>query len=404
MKATGIVAEYNPLHNGHVYHMEQARKVTGCDVCVVAMSGDYVQRGEPAIMDKWMRTEHALECGADLVIEIPTLFCLGNAGMYAAASVGLLEALGCASIAFGSESGDVETIKTVACILLSRRAEIAECISGLVKDGLSYPAARERAYRALRTDADPATVEREISVMNRANDILALEYVMNMHKAVPVCIKRAGKGYHEGISDAVCMQSASGIREALKKGAGANELSGYVPPCTADSLVECKLTFLDEWTQLLRYAVMSTPADAIERCPSAGEGLANRLKEAALYNDTWDGIITAAKSKRYTYTRLSRLCMQLILGIDREAYSSDEPGYIRVLGFGEKGREYISYVKNSAGCSLPVITNINKEAHTLGDEAKRMLELDVHAADVYNLVTGRGENASDHVRTPVIKK
>ena len=150
MIITGITAEYNPLHNGHVYHMTEARRLTGCDALVVAMSGDFVQRGEPAIMDKWTRARHALECGADLVVEIPTLFCLGNASQYASASVRILEDLGCSQIAFGSESADKYLLISLADFIRTNHEELEDGIASMIKEGLPYPAARAEAYKKLR--------------------------------------------------------------------------------------------------------------------------------------------------------------------------------------------------------------------------------------------------------------
>ena len=140
LKAAGITAEYNPLHNGHLYHIEETRRITGCDAVVVAMSGDYVQRGEPAIMDKWVRTEHALNSGADLVIEIPVLYCLGNAGQYAGAAVRILEATGKVShISFGSESGDAEALVRIAHTFRDNEAEIEAAVKSIRNKGFSYP-------------------------------------------------------------------------------------------------------------------------------------------------------------------------------------------------------------------------------------------------------------------------
>ena len=188
LKAAGITAEYNPLHNGHVYHIEETRRVTGCDAVVVAMSGDYVQRGEPAILDKWVRAEHALKSGADLVIEIPALFCLGNAGQYAGAAVSILEATGKVShISFGSESGDTEALTRIAGTLRDNEQEIGTVIRSIRGKGFSYPAARSLAYSEVRAaikgtdpDTDPEILS-DIRILDKANDILAIEYIKAMH-------------------------------------------------------------------------------------------------------------------------------------------------------------------------------------------------------------------------------
>ncbi len=436
MKAAGITAEYNPLHNGHVYHIDKTRQVTGCDAIVAAMSGDYVQRGEPAIMDKWTRTELALRSGADLVIEIPALYCLGNAGQYAGASVRLLESLGCVeSISFGSECGDIELLRSVADFLDQYRIELDQAVRLLLKNGYNYPVARARAYTALRQNPDimssdsykPASgrdwpqiysaareeqITRELHILESSNDILAMEYMRAMKKAEPVAVKREGAGYSDPYDIKFDYQSASALRTQFFDG---RNISKYVPECTARALcltekndrtdIRTHLTGpgQHEWFDMLRYAVLTTPAEVIEDCPSGGEGLANLMKTEIMKADSWGHFVLRVKSKRYTFTRISRLCMQVLLGITREKYSGIMPGYIRVLGFNSTGRELLSEIRKNEKAALPVITNINKEKEQLGEDAVRQLELDLHAADIYNLITGRDMSAySDHRINPVI--
>ena len=409
LKAAGITAEYNPLHNGHVYHIEETRRITGCDAVVAAMSGDYVQRGEPACMDKWIRAELALRCGADLVIEIPVLFCLGNAGQYAAAAVSILEATGkVTDISFGSESGNAEALARIAHTFRDYDAEIEEAIKNLSGRGLSYPAARALAYsevRAALKGSDPETdpeIAGDIRILDQSNDILAIEYIRAMHSAKPVVIKRAGAGYSDPYDERKLYQNASAIRTQTFNGV---DMSGFVPDCTSASMKECHLTGpgRDRWFDTLRYAVISTDAAIIEDCPSGGEGLASLLKESAADASSWNDLISHVKSKRYTYTRLSRLCMQLLLGISRSRYDIDRPGYIRVLGFNDTGRELLAEMRDEGSASLPVIINVNKSAKDLSESASGLLQLDMHASDVYNLMTtGEIGAGSDHRHQPVI--
>lgn len=409
MKACGIVAEYNPLHNGHVYHMEQARLLTGADALVVAISGDYVQRGEPAIIDKWTRTEHALKNGADLVIEIPTLFCLGNAGVYAKAGVRLLEATGKVShIAFGSETDDEASLRRIADTLRDKEAEIESGILKKRKEGLSYPAARESVYAQVRAalkgtnpDKDPEILY-DRRLLGKPNIILAIEYIKAMRNAEPVLIHRKGAGYGDPFDETVMYQSASAIREQVLDGKDAGR---YVPDCTEKALKTCHLTGpdRDKWFDALTYAVISTDTETIEDCPSGGEGLANLMKSSLSGASSWTSFISGIKSRRYTYTRLSRLCMQLLLGITRSKYDISGPEYIRVLGFNEKGRELLAEMRDDESADLPVIINVNKASGDLGEQALKLLELDMHAADIYNLMTGADiRQGSEHIRTPVI--
>lgn len=409
MKAAGITAEYNPLHNGHVYHIEETKRITGCDAVVAAMSGDFVQRGEPAIMDKWVRTEHALRGGADLVIEIPALFCLGNAGQYADAAVKLLEATGKVShISFGSESGDAHALTRIAGTLRDHNEEIECLIRSLRGDGFSYPAARSIAYSRVRADlngmdpdSDPQILK-DTGILDKSNDILAVEYIRSMQNAEPAVIQRKGAGYTDSYDESMKYQSASAIRTRVL---GGHDVTRHVPAYTAESLKECHLTGpdLDGWFDVLRYAVLSADAEMIEDCPSGGEGLAYLMKSQAGSARSWTEFVTRVKSRRYTYTRLSRLCMQLLLGISRSRYDMDRPEYIRVLGFSETGRKLLAEMRDEGSASLPVVINVNKSEEDLSEKASSLLQLDIHAADIYNLVTkGEIEAHSDHRRSPVM--
>ena len=403
--------------------MDKARELSGCDAVVVAMSGDFVQRGAPAVMDKWTRAEHALTSGADLVIEIPVLYCLGNAGQYASAGVKLLESAGVSCISFGSESGDAEALAGAARFIKEHRPEMDALIAGYSKEGLSYPAARAKAFEELGGSSEG------LAVLSNPNDILAAEYIMAMDKAVPVPVRREGAGYKDtsgdghrsGSSDTAeaghRFMSATGIRDLL--GAGGyisgsrirEKIAEYMPECvmcdvpSAEEISEMEQRLFD----LVRYAVMNTPADVIDDCPSGGEGLGNLLRAEAGKAADLDDLILRVKSKRYTYTRISRLCMQVLLGIRRSDFSDAEgPGYIRVLGFTETGRRLLAGLKKDSrsaagqepdvhGAAVPVITNINKEKSILCAEAGRLLSLDVHASDMYNLIAGCSvHDMSDH--------
>lgn len=403
MKACGITAEFNPLHNGHEYIMKEARRLTDCDAVVVAMSGNYVQRGEPAIIDKWARTEAALSSGADLVIEIPAIFCLSDAGRYAHSSVTILESLGCTDyICFGSGSGDDKTLCLLTELIKERGPELKNRIQKYGRTGQSYPVAREIALLELLPDDADADAVKE--VLGNSNDVLALEYMISATLAKPVIIKRVGSDYDAAFDDASHMQSAGGIRELIKTegiDSASLKLDDYIPQKSLDVLNNSVLTYPDDWSEILRYAVLSSSPEEMDRCPSGGEGLGNLLKKAVNECETWDDIIMHCKSKRYTYTRLSRLAMQIILGINNPNHIED-PEYIRVLGFNERGRELISYIKKNELCRLPVISNINKDRDLLSQRGIELLDEEVRYTDLYNMVTKRDNSEfSDHIHKPV---
>ena len=243
-----------------------------------------------------------------------------------------------------------------------------------------------------------------MSIIDKSNDILAIEYIKALNKAEPVVIHRKGAGYNDPHDETITYQSASAIRAQTLDG---HDVGMYVPECTAEALSQCHLTGpdCDKWFDALTYAILSTDADMIEDCPSAGEGLANLLKSAISDADSWTSFIKRIKTKRYTYTRLSRLCIQLMLGITRSKYDISGPEYIRVLGFNEKGRTLLAEMRNDESAELPVIINVNKSSGQLNEKALRLLELDMHAADIYNLMTGMEiGKGSDHRHSPVIIK
>ena len=405
MKAAGIVAEFNPLHNGHVYMMKEARRISGADAVAVAMSGNFVQRGQAALINKWSRTKNALLNGADLVLEIPTLFCLQNAGGYASAGVRILEALGCdCTICCGAASTESEKIREIADIIRNNREYLQNKISEAARTGLSYPAAREKAVLSLAgPEADREVL---ISTIRDPNNILAIEYMLASDKSDVVCIPRIGAAYNDDFSSDNEYQSAGGIRKLLKDKApeeAAEMIRSYVPQETYEDIRSGRLVFREDVSEYLKLSIINKDASEIDECPSGGEGLGNLLKEASVLKESMDDIISYAKSKRYTYTRLSRLCMQVLLGIDRRNYSFEMPEYIRVLGFNAKGRELLSEIKRRKSNAIPIITNINKECPEPGSDAEKMLMLDVKASDVYNLLAGKDTNIySDYRKTPVM--
>ena len=427
MKTAGIVCEYNPLHNGHIYHLNETRRLSGADALVLAMSGNFVQRGEPAILDKWERARLAVSAGADLVLEIPTLYCLADAGRYAKGGIGTLKALGiCDFISFGSESGDLESLSLIAERLADNKEEIDRLISEKKDLGVSFPTARELAYekifgdegkRAIKDavgDADKdanqdANNGRNAEIPTSSNDILAIEYLKQISDSglKPITIKRIGASYNEELNAEKQFQSASAIRKALEKG---EDVSPYVP---ADVLLKLNQARAlgrfgkpaeERLFNLIRYAIISSTAEQIDECPSGGEGLGNRIKEAVVKSDNLQDLLLASKSKRYTYTRLSRLALQILLGMDRRMYDYETIPYIRILAVSERGRELLSIIKKKELNSAPLLTNINKNCNELSSYGKSVLDLDIKAVDIYNMICARDlYKESDYCKRPYIK-
>ncbi|ASS37981.1 tRNA(Met) cytidine acetate ligase [Mogibacterium pumilum] len=401
MKVLGIVAEYNPLHNGHLYHINKAKQETGADAVIVVLSGDYVQRGELAAANKWIRAESAIKNGIDAVFEIPVYACLSNASVYASTAIKLLAATGVIDvISFGSESGNLKELTEIVYNLNDLR--IGERISELSKDGHSYPRARAIAYEELfGSNSDEA--------LSKPNDTLAIEYI-KAHSALKNSnialhtVKRESSGYSAAFDNRMRFQSASGIRQAIRDGIG---VSDFMPE---DSFQYMKANSAvirdridDNLFNLVRYALLNLSSDEIDEFPQGGEGIGAKLLKAIRISNSIDELIMAAKSKRYTYTRISRLLMQIVLGIKRTDFGEIDPGYFRLLAANETGRKLIRKAKNEELNKLPILTNINREAHKLQIFAKKQLLLDVKAADTYNILAMNDMyKESDRVKSPTL--
>lgn len=371
MKTVGIVAEYNPFHNGHKYHIETAKEKSGADVCVAIMSGDFTQRGESACQDKWTRAKWALLNGVDLVIELPTVFATSDAGNFTKGSIDILERIGIDYVAFGIDT-DEEQILKVHKISQEYRNELEARLKEYLKEGYSYPKAKALALG--------------VKEFKSPNSILALGYLDNLKNAKPIMIPRIGGGYND---NQICyIPSATAIRALAKDG---GDYSQFVPHG-----VEDLLNFNEDkvWEMAISKA-MEMNAEDIDKINSADEGFGHLIKKVARSTSSYKELVSELKSKRYTVTRIKRFILQLVLGITREDVKT-AASYVRVLGFNDKGSEFLKDLKKSEP-DIEIITNVNKTSKN------RTLDIDIRANDVYNLIYHRDlyEN-SDFVKKPVI--
>lgn len=402
MKSVGIIAEYNPFHDGHRYQIEQSREMTGADVVVACMSGDFVQRGGPAAFDKWTRARMAVENGVNLVVELPTVYASSSAEYFAKGGVSVLAGLGMIDyLSFGSECGDIERLKSVAASLEMNHKLIHQRIQELIKEGLAYPKARQMAAKGLLENPE------DIYILDEPNNILAIEYLKQLNgleqaedsgtghggkmaghgekmaghggkmaqcqHMIPITVKRVGDGHHS---------SSTKIREGLLR----DKTSGYGQA-------------MARYFDFARAKALLADAADLENAFSSGEGLGNRLKNEIRYAKNIEGLISMVKSKGYTYTRVSRLLAQALLGITVESVLEAKP-YIRVLAFDDGGARFLKEVKKRECGSIPIITNINKDVRP-EDEIFDTLAVDIKAADMYNLILGADLYAnSDYVVRP----
>lgn len=354
MDAVGIVAEYNPFHAGHAHHIARTRRLVGECAVVCVMSGHFVQRGECAVLDKWSRARSALEGGADLVLELPTVWAASSAESFARGAVGLLAATGVVTrLSFGSECGDVDSLRQVAACLDSEDYQVS--LRRFLDEGLPFAACRQRAVAQLLA---PGLAE----LPAQPNNNLGIEYIRALNALgstiQPVTIPRMGAGHDGG--DHPDYPSASHVRGEILAG----RLPADNPAC---------LEYAERWVLAALRGLDEADFAAL---PDCGEGLSHRLYRAVRQGVTLDGVYSLAKTKRYAHARIRRAVLWGALGL-RKSDRPAAPPYLRVLGAGGRGRALLREMKGRA--ALPVLT---KPAHGRGQP---LLELEARCTDLYQL-------------------
>ena len=386
MKIVGLITEYNPFHAGHLYHMQQARELTGADYCVVLMSGSFVQRGDPAIFDKYLRTKTALLAGADLVLEIPAAFSTASAHEFAAYGVALLSAIGVDAVVFGSECGQIEILKQAAYALNHESAEFQERLRKGLKAGLTYPQARAKALEMEDTRA---------SVLSSPNNILGIEYLRaaeDLHSPMEFyTISRKGSGYHEDTLADANFPSASAIRGIIRNSLSKDKdlldiLASHLPAVTHPAYTGAVPVFVDDFSELLNAAVLQMQATF--SIADLSPELAARLAKPPYFPLSFEERIQALKTRQLTYTRVSRALLHLVLGMREEDISrwKDEGYalYARILGFRRQSSPLLSCLHKKS--SIPLITKMADAAQNLSPSALALLEQEVYASHLYQTV------------------
>ena len=393
MKTVGLITEYNPFHNGHAYHIEKAKMLTGADRVIVVMSGDFVQRGAPAVMPKHLRAESALLSGASLIIELPVCFATGSAEYFAQGSISLLNRLGCIdSICFGSECGDLHLLEEIAQILADEPIEYQTALKQALKEGASFPAARQEALNIYS--------DKYSEILASPNNILGIEYLKALakihSKMEPFTIKRIGAGYHDMDIDGQ-FSSATAIRSDIYQLADVNSSSESLPlthiqtqvPSSCHELMKKNYQTrypvkADDFSLLLKAKLLSETAGSLSHYLDMSPELANRILR--LRNDylSFEQFCDLLKTKELTRSRISRSFIHVLLGITNDwltAMKAPAP-YARILGFRRDHADLLGILKQTS--DIPLITSPARAV--LADTAYQMLELDIYASDLYESV------------------
>ncbi|MFD1928976.1 nucleotidyltransferase [Sporosarcina siberiensis] len=404
MKAIGIVVEYNPFHNGHVYHIEQARKSTSADVVIAVMSGNFLQRGEPAFVDKWARTTMALQGGADLVLELPYVYATAHAPVFAKGAIELLDAIGCDAFCFGSEDGDIKPFEQSISVLQNAGDKYEQIVKEAVQSGLSYPKALNEAYLyAVQLSGQSLPV----ADLTKPNNILGFHYMQAAREInstmAAATIPRIIAGYHDDADDEQTIASATGIRKSFFDFDTLDSVRNFFPQGTFNTLTawrDDKGSFgnWDSFYPLLRFTILREGPKRLAEIADIAEGIENLMFRAAKNNNTFEGFMSEVKSKRYTWTRIQRMLTHIYTGFTYEHRNEiGSASYLRLLGMTEKGQLYLN--KNKKKLKLPLIS----KAAAFSDPS---LQMDIHSADMYALGIAHNTNppivGGDFKRTPII--
>lgn len=426
MKAVGIIAEYNPLHSGHLYQIAKAKELSGADYTVICMSGNFVQRGEPAIMDKWIRARVVLDSSsdersnADLVIELPTIFACNRAEHFARGAVKTLAGIGVSHISFGCETHNTEGLQLIAETSIREKDRIEELIAEYMKEGISRAKANQKAIEDL--------LGKEASeLLGGPNNILSIEYFKNIMllreqginiEAVPV------QRYVSGINESNSLLGFAGSTEIRKliRNRTFDEAAKYMPGKVCLALSEGGaprdriLQAYETTFELLRYDITKKFANELKDIYCIGEGLENKIKKESVLATSIDDFVERLTSKRYSSASVRRILMYILLGltgksadllsgVTKEGQIVEPKLFARVLAAGEGGREYLKAVKKEEIATIPIITNINKFLDENQDsQLELMAQLDILATDIYNIIFGRDMyEYSDKVVTPYIE-
>ena len=396
MKATGIVVEYNPFHNGHLHHAAKAKELSGADIVIAVMSGQFLQRGEPAFADKWTRTEMALSAGVDVVIELPYAFATAQASEFARGAIELLDAAGCSSFCFGSEQGTIEPFLKSLELLSTERERYNQIIHDRIQTGISYPKALNDAYLTLTKGSE------DYADLTKPNNILGYHYIEAAHKLnssiKPLTIQRIGAGYHDPLEPGVAIASATGIRNAFFEGEELTQLSPYLPSSSIRLLerVHSEQQGFVDWQRfypMLRFTILREGPKALSRFAEVTEGIENLIHEAAKRSETFDAFIDRVKSKRFTRTRIQRMLTHIFTGYtQQEAQAIKHPEYIRLLGMTQHGRRYLNGQKKAI--PLPIISRA-------ADLTGNMGQLDIRASTLYLQAIGADSLKKEYTTPPI---
>ncbi|MBP3457597.1 MAG: nucleotidyltransferase [Lachnospiraceae bacterium] len=410
MKITGIIAEYNPFHNGHRYQIQRAREITGADYIIIVMSGNFTQRGTPALIDKYSRAKMALMGGADLVLELPACYATGSAEYFAAGSIALLTQLGCVdSICFGSECGDIIPLKNIARALVNESTDYQKALRANIKNGSTFPVARNAALAE--------TLDGFVSfdtILGYPNNILGIEYIkaiLRQNSTIePFTNMRIGSDYHSyKLADA--FSSAISIRQSLSMQDDLEMVHAQLPSATYGIMQEdfhkTFPVYAADFSSMLKFKLICEREKGFTQYQDVTKAISDKLVRDTFLMQGFDEFCDILKTKDVTYARISRCLSHILLDIYtdevKQYMDSGIVFYARALGFNENAASLTKKIKKNT--SIPLITKTTSAAANLYPLGRKQFEHDVHAAHVYECIAGTKYHAGmrDEYRRQLVK-
>lgn len=423
MKITGIITEYNPFHNGHRYHLKQSRLLTNSDYVICVMNGNFMQRGTPAITDKWSRTAMAVENGVDLVLELPLVYGIRSAEFFAEGTVKLLADTGIVnSIVFGSEIGEIKPLKLMADMLVEEPKYFQKKLKDNLEQGLSFPGAREKAllsYFEQRYSKTEINLQKLKDTISKPNNILGLEYLKAINKykikITPYTIQRTHDNYHSENAQQHTA-GAGAIRNIIYDNNNQlNKIKNLVPPAThkiiSSDISSGKIPIKKDYLGIMILTrLRQCNLEQLNNYAEMGTGLASRILEFAHETGSLPQLISSIKTRSFTWTRIQRNLLHIFFGLtaaDFNFFDNFGPRYLRVLGFNKKGEKLLTKIKQNS--LLPIITQpakyLKSKKLKSRDPLLRQLSYDLLASDIYSLLYKNSEKRNGHqdYYHPVIK-
>lgn len=410
MKTVGIIAEYNPFHNGHAYQITEAKKITNADYCVVIMSGNFMQRGIPAIMDKSLRIQSALMCGADLIIELPVHYATGSAEYFASGSVAILDKLNVIDcLCFGSECGNIQELSMLSDALVSESEEFKTLLRQNIKNGSSYPHARNDALIASSPQFTGYS-----DILQSPNNILGIEYLKALKKRgshiKPYTITRKGSDYHDGSLNG-SFSSAFAIRESIVSKHDISLIKEQLPDSVYKLMEKNYLkTFpitTDDISSIILYKLIQEHGNGFSRYFDIDSAFSDRLKDRIFSYTDYASFCEEIKTRNITHTRVARNLLHILLNIyqsDVDAFcAQDYVYYARIAGFRKEASPLLSAIKEKS--SIPLISKLaDSDAYITSENGRKMLRQDIEANHIYSLIVNRKfkKNILNEYKRPIV--